>query len=496
MRGRLPAIMVSLMTTLSCAATKGGGGPVASIPGGKTGVPAAASPRGAGPARAAAAASAPPALVGRAPFGPLTASKWILGNGLTLVLLPDPTATSVSYMTWFRVGSRNENEAAGETGLAHLFEHLMFTQTKDHALGEFDRAMEAVGGNSNAMTYYDFTAYVDDVPPDELAVAVRLEAARMANLDLRGRQVENERDVVIEERLSSVEDSVDGTLDELMYRQAFKTHPYRWPVIGWMKDIKAVTQKKALAFYQRFYAPNNAIVVVTGRCEEKAVVDLVASAYGDLPPSATLPSDEAKPERAPAAEVRTVILRPVPADRFVVGLPAPGLGESDRAAFEVANEILTGGPSSRLHRQLVVDKGMASSARGDVAPTKDPGLYAVWVQMTRGHTAEEAERIIVEAVADLSARAVAPGELGKAQARLETALYHQLGGSHGRAELIGQFEIATGDFRRLFARGQEYGRVTAEDVRRVAARYFDGGARSVVIARPQPERGGAAKERS
>ena len=133
--------------------------------------------------------------------------------------------------------------------------------------------MEAAGGNANAMTYYDFTAYVDDLPPQEIALAAQLEADRMVNLDLRKRQVETERDVVVEERLSAVEDSVDGTLDELLYKQAFKSHPYRWPVIGWMKDIKAITHDKALAFYRRFYAPNNAVLVIAGNFEPAATLD-------------------------------------------------------------------------------------------------------------------------------------------------------------------------------------------------------------------------------
>jgi zinc protease len=168
------------------------------------------------------AASAGLVEVASASLGALTATKWRLPNGLEVVLVPDPHATSVSYTTWFRVGSRNENERAGETGLAHLFEHLMFTQTKTMAADEFDRVIEAAGGNSNAMTYYDFTAYVDDLPPQELALAARLESDRMTNLDLRKRQIDTERDVVVEERLSAVEDSVDGTMDELLFKQAFK----------------------------------------------------------------------------------------------------------------------------------------------------------------------------------------------------------------------------------------------------------------------------------
>src|SRR5882672_7758531 len=186
-----------------------------------------ASPPGSG----ATSASSIPGMreVARAPLGALSASKWRLDNGLTAVLLPDPSATSISYTTWFRVGSRDEDEAAGQTGLAHLFEHLMFTQTKGQPAGAFDRTIEAVGGNSNAMTYYDFTAYIDNVPPGALARVAALEADRMLNLALDERQVTNERDVVIEERLGSVEDSIDGSLDEQLYKQAFRKHPYRWP---------------------------------------------------------------------------------------------------------------------------------------------------------------------------------------------------------------------------------------------------------------------------
>jgi zinc protease len=477
MRAAAPAIIVSVMA-LACATPKGGGG-VARMPA-AAGAPA----KGAGGSGVAiAAAGGPPVELARAPLGPLSVGKWRLPNGLTVVLAPDQTATSVSYMTWFRVGSRDENEPAGETGLAHLFEHLMFTQTKNHPVGEFDRAIEAAGGNSNAMTYYDFTAYMNDVPPAELGVAVRLEADRMVNLDLRKRQVDTERDVVVEERLSSVEDSVDGALDELMYKQAFKAHPYRWPVIGWMKDIKAVTPEKAVAFYKRFYAPDNAIVVVAGRFEEQAALALIVDTYGAIPASNGASRADAKPERAPAAEVRSVIERPVPADRLAIGFPAPALGGGDRAAYEILAELLAGGPSSRLQRELVVEKAMASSVHGDVAPTRDPGLYALWIQMTKGHSAELAEGRVLAAIADLAARPVAAAELAAAQARVETAYWRDLSSSHGRTERLGEFEIATGDFRRAFARADELARVTATDVQRVAAAYLSGGARSVVIAR-------------
>ncbi|HEX3698063.1 MAG TPA: pitrilysin family protein [Polyangia bacterium] len=471
MRAGCRPLMISLVG-LSCATLKGTG-----LRG-----PSGAS-RTAPPPTGYAAVKAE--VVATATLGALTATKWRLGNGLEIILLPDPAATSVSYMTWFRVGSRHEDEPAGQTGLAHLFEHLMFTQTKGQPAGAFDQGIESAGGSANAMTYYDFTAYMDDVPPEALATTVELEADRMMNLDLRKKQVDNERDVVVEERLFSVEDSVDGWLDELLHKQAFRTHPYRWPVIGWMKDIKASTPETAVAFYRRFYAPNNAVLVVTGRFEVSAVLSLIAARYAGLAPSADLPTDQTQPERAPAAEVRTVIERPVPADRFVVALPAPSLGGADRAAYEVLSELLLEGPSSRLYRALVVEKEMASSVSGHVEQTKDPGLYAIWVQMTKGHAAEEAEAVLMDELGRLVKTTVPAAELQKAKARLETGFWQQLSSSHGRAELLGNFDIACGDFRRLFQRAGEYNQVTAADVQRVAAAYFASGARSVVIARPR-----------
>ena len=426
-----------------------------------------------------------PRLMTRETLGALSAGKWRLGNGLELVLMPDASATSVSYTTWFRVGSRDEDEAAGGTGLAHLFEHLMFTQTKGQPVGGFDHAIEAVGGNANAMTDHDFTAYSNDVPPGELARVARLEADRMVNLALEPRQVDNERDVVIEERLGSVEDSVDGTLEEVLYKQSFRAHPYRWPVIGWMKDIKAVTEAKATAFYRRFYTPDNAVVVIAGQIDEATALEAIAHSYGALapaPPPAT-PRAVPPPEHAPAQDARQVLVRPVPADRLVVGYPAPGLGDADRAAYELVNEILLGGPSSRLYRRLVVERPLASSARGDVALTRDPGLFTIWVQLTKGHGAPEAEAIITEEIAALARGPLPVAELDKAKVRLETAFWRELASSHGKAELLGMFEIAGGDFRRLFQRAGEYPRVSIADVRAIASRYLSG-ARSVVVATP------------
>lgn len=430
--------------------------------------------------------AAAPELVGEASLGPLAIRKWRLANGLEIILAPDASARSLSYMTFFRVGSRNENEAAGETGLAHLFEHLMFTQTKTVPAGEFDRRLEAVGANVNAMTYYDFTAYVNNVPPQALDLVAGLEADRMVNLTLTREQVETERDVVSEERLSTVEDSVDGTVDELLYKQAFTRHPYRWPVIGWMKDIKSVTREKALRFYRSFYAPNNAVLVLAGPLDPEATLATLRTHYERLAPSRDLPADASAPEAAPATASRLEITRPVPADRVAIALPAPGLGAADRAAYEVLQEILLGGPSARLPRRLIVEAEIASSVTGDVAPTRDPGLFTIWVQLKPGHTASQAEAAVEAALASLATTAVPAAELDTAKARLETELWSELASSEGRAERLGTFEVSAGGFARVFGRVDERRRVTPADLQRVARQHFTPERRAVIVVHPSP----------
>jgi len=426
-----------------------------------------------------------PLLVGESSLGSLRARKWRLSNGLEVILVPDPTATSVAYMTWLRVGSRHEDADNGQTGLAHLFEHLMFTQSGDQpGPGEFDRRMEEAGAATNAMTAHDFTAYIDQVPASALPLAIRLEADRLVNLQLGEEQVRTERDVVVEERLGSVDDSVDGTLEEMLYSRAFERHPYRFPVIGRMEDIRGVSTDTARAFYRTHYAPNNAVLVVAGRFDADALLAAVDAGYGRLHPSTALARHEIAPESPLARPVRVAIERPVPADRLLLGFPAPALGATDRAAFEVLDEILTGGPSARLHRRLVIESAMASSVDGGPSASKDPGLYSLWVQMRRGHLAAEAESAVSSEIEALLLRGLAEGELDKAKNRLETAFWRALASSEGKATQLGEFEVVTGSFENLMARATQIAAVTGEDVRAAVSAYLATPRRAVLVAHP------------
>jgi zinc protease len=467
---------------LGCSATGFGGSPRSPVPPGVSATAAASLP---------VAAIAPIAVDGVEPvtvaaLGSLAVRKWALRNGLRIITAPDPSARSVSYVTTYRVGSRDEDAAAGQTGLAHFCEHLMFAGNRGASgPGAFDRRLEELGGNGNATTGYDFTSYTDELPPEALEAVIRLEAERMTSVDLTPEEIEREREIVIEERLQSSEDDIDGQLDELVHGQAFRSHPYRWPIVGRMADIRAATPASVTAFFARHYGPDHATVVIAGRFDEVAALSALAASYGPLPARPRTAEPVIVPERAPAGEVRATIARAVPADRLMVGQPAPGLGDPDRAAYEILDDLLTGGPSARLYRALMVDRELASSLEAEVAPTRDPGLWTIVVQMRKSERAAEAEDLIRREIARLIETPVPAAELSAARNRLETAFWLGLSSSEARAEQLGAFDTTTGDFRLLLERGAAYRRVTATDVSRVARAWLGTGGWSIVVARPR-----------
>jgi zinc protease len=418
-------------------------------------------------------------LVSEHPFGARAVRLYRLDNGLQLILYVDSTAPVFAYQTWFAVGSRHERE--GTTGIAHLFEHLMFNQTENLPPGEFDRRLEAVGGETNAATWVDWTYYRDSLPEEHLALAVSLEAERMSHLILGDEQVESEREVVANERRFRVEDDVDGFLAEELYKLAFTRHPYHWPTIGWMKDIHAITIADCRAFYRTYYSPNNATLVVVGAVDEARLCDEVERAYGGIA-SQALPPEEKVVEPEQTAERRAHFVKPVAADKLRIGYKAPAFVDDDYAALEVASEILFGGNSSRLHRTLIAETEIAASAHATVAPFRDPGLYEISVGLQRDHQASAAERLVDEEIVRLQAEPLRPDELQTAKTRLETRFWRELRPQSGKAEALGHYHTTAGDYRRLFGVADAYRRVTEEDVARVARHYLRRERRTVITA--------------
>ncbi|HEX4454016.1 MAG TPA: pitrilysin family protein [Kofleriaceae bacterium] len=422
-------------------------------------------------------------LEAEAPIGRgVTAKRFRLHNGLGLIAALDRRAPILALQTWFRVGSRNERP--GATGMAHLFEHLMFGQTEALPPGEFDRLVERTGGESNAATWVDWTYYKLSLPARDLALGIRLEAERMQHLVLEHDPVESERDVVTNERRERVEDDVDGWLDEQLMAHAFTVHPYRWPTIGWMEDIRALALPEIRAFYRTWYAPNNATIVCVGDFDEAELRALVEQHYGSIAP-AVLPAldPHVEPEQTRERVVRAP--KPIATDRLLIGYKAPGQDDPDWAALEIVATLLAGCPSARLHRKLVIEQEAASSVDAQLTPFRDPSLLRLAITTARGHSADEVIASIDREIAALVEQPPSAAEVEKAKALAETDLWSSLSDVDGKAEALGHYETTLGDFRRLDALVQRLTSVTAADVARAVRAYVVPARRTIVIAEPE-----------
>ncbi|MGZ3475240.1 MAG: M16 family metallopeptidase [Polyangiales bacterium] len=422
-------------------------------------------------------------------FGPaMKVQRYRLGNGLRVLLLIDRSAPVVSYHTWVRVGSRDERP--GKTGIAHLFEHLMFNETKHLAAGEFDRVLEENGAESNAATWVDWTYYHESLPAPKLGLAVKLEADRLANLVLRDKQVSSEKEVVANERRYRVDDDVEGAVNELLYKTAFETHPYHWPTIGWMDDIQGFTTTDCETFYKTFYAPNNVTVIVVGDVVEHEALRLIQDHYGALPPS-QIPPRKLPQEPTQAGEKRLEVKKPTATEKLMLGYKGPAVGDPDHVALTVLNEILFGGRSSRIYRTIIKQRELATDLRGWVSTFADPGLYEMYLTARGAHTVKELEAALAEELAKVRKDDVTKEELEKAKSRLELGFLQGMETASGKAEQIGFYDTVLGDAGAGFSRLDAYRAVTAADVKRVAVKYLVEAHRTTIAVLPDGTAGSA-----
>lgn len=408
--------------------------------------------------------------------------RYVGENGLRLLVLPDRAAPVLTFATWFRVGSRHEKP--GKTGLAHLFEHLMFNETENLKAGSFDRKLEEAGAESNAATWLDWTYYHESVPKDRLGLVVKLEADRMARLVLREPQVTSEKEVVANERRYRVDDDVEGTASELLYKTAFTKHPYHWPTIGWMSDIEGFTPQDCAIFYRTYYAPNNATIVLVGDVREKDALAKISAAYGAIAPS-PIPPEDAEPEPHQSEERRVSLTKPTPTEKIVLGYKGPALGDTDHVPLSVLSEILFGGRGSRLFRAMFVEHELVSDFRGWVSTFAEPGLYEMYFTARAGVKADAILEVLERELERVRHDVVSDDELARAKARLELGSLQGLDTTHGKAEQIGFYDTVLGDPAAIFRRLEAYRRVTASDLRRVARRWLVTSARTVVVVVPE-----------
>lgn len=413
--------------------------------------------------------------------GDLEVRSWRFGHGLRVRTLVDRSAPVVSYQTWLGVGSRHES--VGKTGLAHFFEHLMFSGTERYPHGELDRRLEEVGAESNAATWTDWTCYYENLPARELPLAIALEADRLTHLVLDPTNVESEREVVLSERRDRVDDDVEGRASETLWSTLLRTSPYRHPTIGWEADIRSYTVADCRAFHRTWYAPNNVTLVIAGDFDEATVLARLQEAYQDLSPVA-LPEAPMHVERRPRRERRVELTLPSSVERVLIGWPAPAFADPDWVALAVLGELLFGGRSARIYRDLVLDAELASELYASIPPFALPSIFEVAVG---ARSRRPIERTLAKLDAHLERvcrEPVRSDELEATKARLELSMLSALESTHGKGDQIGFFsqilDEPAGGFRRL----AEYQALTPADLLGAAQRWLAPKGRAIVKVTP------------
>src|SRR5213594_3106826 len=405
-----------------------------------------------------------------------------LDNGLRVLLLEDPRSPIVSFQVWYRVGSRDEQR--GATGIAHFLEHLMFKGTPARGPKQFARLVEQNGGQDNAFTSHDVTSYFVDIAADKLDLVIELEADRMQNLLLDAKQIASEREVVIEERRTRTEDDPGGFLSEEVSSIAFKAHPYGYPIIGWMEDIKRITPAEIRAFYRTYYIPNNAMVVAVGAFQAPAALEKIRRSFGRIPRGRT-PAPVLAVEPPQNGERRVTVRKEAELPIVYLGWHVPNQRSDDAPALEVLSTILSGGRASRLYRDLVYQRQLALEAGGDYSYFSiDPNLFWFWATPMPGQTPEKLEAELSAHMERLKTEPVTDEELARAKNQIEAAFVYQDDSVHQRASLLARFEII-GGFALKDSFLAKVRAITAADLTRVARTWFAPERKSVGVLLPK-----------
>jgi len=409
-------------------------------------------------------------------------AETVLPNGMKVLLKEDHKSPVVTFQVWYRVGARNER--LGKTGMSHLLEHMMFKGTSKYGPKQFSRTVQRNGGNDNAFTSKDYTAYFENFAADRLELAMELESDRMRDLLLDPKEFLSERDVVKEERRMRYEDDPTQTMLEQMMATAFAAHPYQWPVIGWMADLENLTRQDLFDHYKTYYAPNNATVVIVGDFDAKKVLPLVQKHFGGISRGSEVPKVGAV-EPKQLGEKRVVVKREAELPAIYAGYKVPTIRHADAHALNVLQGILSSGKSSRLYKSLVYEKQIALYAGGDYDDVSaDPHLFYVYAGVMPGKSTDDVEKAIYAEIERFKNEPVSDEELQKAKNQAEASFIMAQDSVFYQAMQLGQFETVA-DWRLLGTYLDGVRAVTKDDVRRVAKQYFTEENRTVGILVPE-----------
>jgi zinc protease len=404
-----------------------------------------------------------------------------LENGLKILLLEEHKAPVVTVHVWYRVGARNEQP--GTTGLSHLLEHMMFKGTSKVGPGQFSRIIKKNGGRDNAFTSEDYTGYFETFASDRVELALTLEADRMRGLLLDPKEVESEKKVVMEERRLRTDDDPVSALREAMEAVAFEAHPYRQPVIGWMTDIEKLAREDLVRYYNTYYAPNNAVLIVVGDFNSDELLPKIRQHFGPIPRAADPPAVRAvEPEQR--GERRVFLKKDAELPFVFMGYHVPNLKHPDNFALEVLAYILSGGKSARIYKSLVYEKQLALFAGGGYnRESINPNLFPLYASVMPGKTAEEVEQALTAEIERVKNEPASDRELQKAKNQIEAGFLFGQDSVFNLARQLAEHEIVA-DWRAWEAYLPGIRAVTAADLQRVAKAYLTPDNRTVAVLIP------------
>src|SRR5882762_308321 len=410
-----------------------------------------------------------------------------LPNGLTVVISEDHSTPILHLQLVYHVGSKNEK--AGRTGFAHLFEHLMFKGSKNVQPESHTSMLASVGGQSNAYTTDDETVFWETVPAQYLPMILWLEADRMATLRIDKDTFTNERDVVKEERRMRVDNQPFGRLNEIIYDQAFSVHPYKHATIGSMHDLEAASVDDVRDFYQTYYVPANATLVVVGDFESTQALQMISQYLGRVPKAERPVPRDIPVEPPQTKEKRVTLQEPWPLPAVVVAYHVIKDGNPDSYPLHIAAKVLSDGQTSRIYKKLVYEKQMAVAAFGNANLIEDPNLFYAVAIVQPGHTTEEVATTLIAELDRLKTEPITEHELQRTKNQFARDYIMGRESDQGKAAELAHAIVIHRDVRTADGEFDIFQNITVADVQRVARTYFRPENRLVLTLMPSAKAG-------
>jgi zinc protease len=401
--------------------------------------------------------------------------KYSLDNGLKVILHQDKTTPIVAVSVMYHVGSKNEKP--DRTGFAHFFEHLLFEGSANIERGEFDKYIQRAGGTLNANTTWDRTFYYEVLPSNQLALGLWLESERMLHAKVENAGIETQRQVVKEERRQRVDNQPYGSLLEESFKRAFKEHPYRWPVIGAMEHLDAATEEDYVNFYKDFYVPENAILSIAGDFDPAQAKKLIAQYFGSIPKASRPVYRPRIAEPALAGEVRDTVFDNVQLPAVIHTYRVPAQGTPDYYAVKMLSTLLSQGESSRLSRALVNEQQKALFIGSLPVEMEDPGVALVFGIANVGVNSGALEEAMDAELSRVRTELITEVEFQKLRNQLESDFVTSNSSVMGIAERLANYEMYFGDAGLINTEIDRFMKVTREDIRIAAQKYFHAGNR-------------------